>query len=72
MLTYVLLISASRICVQALDRSIPDFELNSMRCGFAMVSVILYFVLTRHFPAIPKANNFEVVLVVIVINLVTI
>ena len=63
--------STSRICVQALERSVPDFELNSMRCGFAMVGMILYHLVTRTFPVVKVTNIFPVGMVNVLTNVST-
>ena len=68
----VFLTSVSQICVQALDRSVPDFELNSMRCGFAMVGMILYFTVTRTFPWVERKYLPPVLLLVVLNNAITI
>ena len=51
---YVVLVSTSRVCVQALDRAVPHFELNAIRCGFAMVCMGFYFIICRHFPSVSR------------------
>ena len=72
LLLYTITQSTSKICVQALDRSVPDFGLNSLRCGFATVGMALYFLITRNFPRVPKDNIPNVFLLCLVSNLVTI
>ena len=38
--TAAILVTVSRVSVQALDKAIPDFQLNLMRCATAMVRKI--------------------------------
>ena len=38
--TAAILVAVSRVSVQALDKAIPDFQLNLMRCATAMVRKI--------------------------------
>ena len=68
----MVLSSTSKICVQALDRLVPDFELNCIRCGFATVGMIFYFVITRHFPRVTRDKVLAVFLLCFVSNIVTI
>ena len=39
--TAAILVTVSRVSVQALDKAIPDFKLNLMRCATAMVRKIM-------------------------------
>ena len=72
MVCYVLAASVSAVCVQMLERSIPDFELNAMRCGLPWICMTIYFIVKREIPKVLKENWLPVLLFSIVSNLVTI
>ena len=65
----VILVCASKVCVQALERSIPDFELNAMRCGFSAVFMGMYFAARRQFPRVAKKDLYSAVLFAILMNI---
>ena len=46
----------SAVCVQLLERKIPDFELNFMRCLTGFIVFSGYFVMRRHSPLMPKSG----------------
>ena len=70
-LCYIILGTASKTCLQALDRSIPDFELNAIRCGFSAVFMGSYFAARRKFPRIAETNFKLLVFFTILTNLKT-
>ena len=49
-------VAASSICVQGLQRAVPDFELNAIRNGFAWMLTALLCVLTKTSPKLPKKD----------------
>ena len=55
-LFYIGCIVLSTVCVQLLERTIPDFELNFIRCLFGLIVFSGYFVLRRHSPLVPKSG----------------
>ena len=44
----------SAVCVQLLERKIPDFELNTFRCGTGFILFSLGFLFMRRRPVIPR------------------
>ena len=44
----------SATCVQLLEREIPDFELNAMRCCTAAIACLCVILCTRKWPIIPQ------------------
>ena len=46
----------SAICVQGLRRSIPDFELNAVRNGFAWALTVLACFMTKTFPLVNRKD----------------
>ena len=49
-------VAASSICVQGLQRVVPDFELNAIRNGFAWILTALICALTKMSPKLHKKN----------------
>ena len=49
-------VATSSICVQGLQRAIPDFELNAIQNGFAWILTALLCVLTKTSPKLPKKD----------------
>ena len=56
MLGYVVMASTSRICVQMLEKAVPDFELNAIRCGSYFLLAALYFAVTKTWPTVNREN----------------
>ena len=52
---------SSSVCVQLLERSIPDFELNFIRSLTGFVLFSGYFALRRHSPLVPKSGIWSTV-----------
>ena len=67
----VLLVSISRVCVQMLEGAVPDFELNTIRCGFSLVFFMFYFIATQSLPWIKREHIGTVFLISLFNNLVT-
>ena len=44
----------SAVCVQLLERKIPDFELNAIRCGTGFILFSLGFLCMRRKPVVPR------------------
>ena len=49
-------VAASSVCVQGLQRAVPDFELNAIRNGFAWILTALICLLTKTSPILPKKD----------------
>ena len=46
----------SAVCVQLLERTIPDLELNTLRCSTAAIFCTLKLLYSKELPVIPKEN----------------
>ena len=55
-LTFTFLVAISKICVQMLEKAVPDFELNTIRCGSYVVFMALYFAVTKTWPTVNREN----------------
>ena len=64
--------AASRISVQMLEKAVPDFELNAIRCACALVCMSVYFVCVKSFPWIERGKIVSVFLVCFFNNVITI
>ena len=53
---WVLMAVTSATCVQLLKRSIPDFQLNTMRIGVALVAFSIVLVFKRSIPVISRTE----------------
>ena len=71
MFGFLFLGTASRVAVQALNRAIPDFELNAMRCGFSLVCMVVYFIVTLTLPTVPRQAIKPVFIFSVLSNLLT-
>ena len=71
MFVFLFLGTASRVAVQALNRAIPDFELNTMRCGFSLVCMVIYFTVKLKLPTISRDTLKPVALFALLSNLLT-
>ena len=49
-------VAASSICVQGLERAVPDFELNTIRNGFALMVVCVICCVIKQPPTLPKED----------------
>ena len=56
MLGYVFFTSTSRVCVQMLEKAVPDFELNAIRCGFTLPCMGVYFAVKKIWPTVKREN----------------
>ena len=68
MLAYTLLAATSKICVQMLEKAVPDFELNAIRCGLTMGCLAVYFVGTKTWPIVNRKYWISVGLLCIFTN----
>ena len=71
MLGFTFMAAISRICVQMLEKTVPDFELNTIRCGSYVVCMALYFAVTKTWPTVKRENWTSVGLLAIFSNLCT-
>ena len=56
MLLTVILFCTSAICVQLLERRIPDLELNTFRCGIPLIFYVIGLVVIRRWPMIDRSQ----------------
>ena len=70
MLGFVVMASTSRICVQMLEKAVPDFELNAIRCGFTLPCMAVYFAATKTWPTVNRENWISVSLLCLFSNIV--
>ena len=68
MLAYTVFAATSRVCVQMLEKAVPDFELNAIRCAFTMGCLAVYFVATKTWPIVNRDNWISVGLLCIFNN----
>ena len=57
MFAYVLLLVTSSACVQKLERVIPDFEFNTIRCTLGVLMFSFRSLIKKEWPAVPRLGD---------------